>query len=101
MVVLLLLLSVPLGSGERETEAMESLASSESLDKRWYEFLLVRRGVGEIRSGLSFSASDVLSSSMVCSTGGCGESFAGSTALLLGHLSCSLSTPSHQSVYRL
>lgn len=35
MVVLLRLLSVPLGSGERETEAMESLASSDNLDRRW------------------------------------------------------------------
>lgn len=35
MVVLLRLLSVPLGSGERETEAMENRASSDNLDSRW------------------------------------------------------------------
>ena len=40
MVVLLRLLSVPLRSGERETEAIDSLASSDNFDRRWYEFLL-------------------------------------------------------------
>ena len=35
MVALLRLLSVPLGSGERVTEAMDSLASSDNLDNRW------------------------------------------------------------------
>lgn len=94
MVVLLLLLSVPLRSGEREMEAIESLASSDNRDKRWYEFLLTWRGVAGMISWFSYPDSDVLSSSIVCSTGGCGESWAVSSGLLvLPHLSCSLSTP--------
>lgn len=93
MVVLLLLLSLPLRSGERVIEAIESLASSDSRDRRWYEFLLTGRGVAGMEFRPSFSDSDVLSSSIVCSTGGCGDSWASSSVLLLPHLSCSLSTP--------
>lgn len=94
MVVLLLLLSVPFLSGESEMEAIESLASSDNRDRRWYEFLLRWRGVRGVTSGRSFSDSDNLSSSIVCSTGSWGGSWAGSSALLgLPQLSCSLSTP--------
>lgn len=90
IVVLLLLLSVPFLSGVGENDEIDSRASSESRDRRWYEFRLAFRAVEESRfDGGSSSAN--LSSSMVCSTGACGVLLANSSSF--PHRSCWLSMP--------
>ena len=88
IVVLLLLLSVPLCSGEKVSEDIDKRASSERLERRWYEF---RLGFLGVVGGPSFSASAAASSSIVCSTGAGGVFSIGSSSL--PHRSCELSTP--------
>ena len=82
IVVLLRLLSVPFLSGERDKEVIDRRASSERVDRRWYELLLVFLGVESLRSGESPSASAALSSSIVGSTGTAGARSVGSSSFL-------------------
>lgn len=96
IVVLLRLLSVPFLSGMGENDEIDSRASSESRDRRWYEFRLVFRGVEASRFDGGSSASASLSSSMVCSTGACGALLANSSSF--PHRSCWLSMPSDELV---
>lgn len=86
MVVLLLLLSVPFLSGVGENDEIDSRASSDSLESRWYEFRFpFRDAVGRKLEGGS-SASASLSSSIVGSTAAWGALFANSSSF--PHLSC-------------
>ena len=82
IVVLLRLLSVPFLSGERDKDVIDKRASSERVDRRWYEFLLAFLGVESLRFGESPSASAALSSSIVGSTGAVGARSVGSSSFL-------------------
>lgn len=95
IVVLLLLLSVPFLSGAGENDEIDNRASSESRDKRWYEFRLAFRGTEESGFDGRWSASASLSSSMICSTGACGALLVKSSSF--PHRSCWLSMPGEES----
>lgn len=92
IVVLLLLLSVPFLSGVGENDEIDNRASSESRDRRWYEFRLAFRAVESRFDGRS-STSASLSSSMVCSTGAWGVLLLANSSSF-PHRSCWLSMPS-------
>lgn len=93
IVVLLRLLSVPFRSGVGANDEIDSRASSESRDRRWYEFRLAFRSVEGSRFDGGSSTSANLSSSMVCSTGAGGALLMHSSSF--PHRSCWLSMPSN------